>query len=398
MNVEEGMKLLRDPQVWNVSLAPRPGVFAKSRPTAWQFASVGFAALAAVAIVTTSAVLLGSLQSAPPPAGPVTTQSPEASPTQTPEPTKTPSETPEPPAPPLTPSTEPTGLSAPPVIFGGDCTDFISNNEMGTIADTQVDAYVETESMGSIRDSELAVFSQLGAIVCEWRSDEGRISLTVLREEDASSTEHETCGKYTGGEAAMQDNLCVVDVVANGLRMSGVVNWPTIKVSKGIAKRLVAHFENTSAGDSVDPAPAASPGSWPREISCDLLTPLRIANKAVDFTVNIMGSDAGSLAFEDEIRDRFAAPGCLGEVDGGSSFIVTAVGDGAWQFDQALDKLEFESQEYSATTLTGFDNAVMTTDGSGTYYVVSGPNYLSVTIFGDVDPQTLIDAIVAKLA
>jgi len=399
MNVEEGMELLRDPKVWNVSLAPRPGVFAKSRPTAWQFAAVGFATVAAVAIVTTSAVLLSSLQATPPPAAPIT--SPSSVPTRTPEPSETPkpSETPEAPEPPLVPSTERTGLNAPAVIFGGDCSEFISTGEMGDIANIPVEPYAEPDDMGTIRDSELRVYAQLGAMVCEWHSDEGSISLTVLREEAAPSTKHDTCASYSGGEAAMMENPCVVDVVANGLRMAGVVTWPTRTESKAIAKRLIAHFESTNAGDAVGPAPAASPGAWPQQTNCESLSPLPLDGKDVELSVNIMGSDAGSLPFEDEIRDVFAAPGCNGEAGADASFTVIAVGDGAWQFDTALDTLDADNTDYSATDLTGLNNAVkVTTNGlSTTYYLVSGPNYLSIAIYGETDDAALIDAIVAKL-
>ena len=72
MNPEEGMKLLRDPEQWDLELLPREGVFPeRSRAAFWTLtASV---AVAATAIIAVAALGISSLHVAPPVTVPGTT-------------------------------------------------------------------------------------------------------------------------------------------------------------------------------------------------------------------------------------------------------------------------------------------------------------------------------------
>jgi len=387
MNVEEGMKLLRDPQVWNVELTPRPGVFAKSRPTGWQFATVGFAAVAAVAIITTSAVLLGGLQPAPPPAGPVTTHTPE------------PSETPTPP-----PSTEPTGLSAPAPVFDGDCGAFISDETLSTLASATFELVpkFDSDEDGTV-GPEKAIYRQLGIITCSWQGATSGVNLTLLRDDVAPGSGRETCGSYESGEASFQENLCVVDAVAHGLRMSGSVSLGSRNESKAAAKRLVEYFEETDPGDAVGVTPVVEPGSWPIPLRCSDFTPLEVDGASIELENFVLGSDSGSLPVEDQIATLYAGDGCVGQVVGSDGtqvdFNFRTVSGGAWQFDAALDTLDAASTPIEAVDFEGFSHGALADEGDvHTYYLVSGPNYLELNVWGPTaDDEPLVSAIMAKI-
>jgi len=382
MNVEEGMKLLKDPAVWNVELTPRQGVFAKQRLITWQFATVGIAAAVVVAVVASSVVLLGNAQPAPQLGGPPASQ--------TPTPRSTPTIPPDPSGP---PSTDPLGLDAPAGIFDGDCTSFISDDEMSDIVQSPV-TYMEQEDMGANNDDDLALYRQQGLISCAWQGNDGQVSLMVLRSEIAPSDAHDKCIPFAWGEASLQDNLCVFDVVAHGLRMNGDVAWPTKSESKSIAKRLVDYFETTDPGDAVGTRTAPPAGSWDQQNPCDLLNTVLIDGQPVDLEPRDLGSDAGVLPVIDQLFADYVPYGCGASTTGtdGEDLTVTAypVGNGAWQFDEALDSLD--SDEFEATTLTGFDHAVVedASHGERIYHLVSGPNYLRVSFFGETDDEALI--------
>jgi len=81
MNVDEGMRRLRDPNEWDLTLAPRTGAF-PARPPRLRSLAFGFAAAAAVAVVATFALVV--LAPDPFVRGPVAVD-----PTATPRPTAT---------------------------------------------------------------------------------------------------------------------------------------------------------------------------------------------------------------------------------------------------------------------------------------------------------------------
>lgn len=79
MNPEEGMKLLRDPNQWELELLPRTGAFPeRSRASFWTMTAT--AAVAATAIIAVAALGISSLQSRPPVAapGPTSSATPES--------------------------------------------------------------------------------------------------------------------------------------------------------------------------------------------------------------------------------------------------------------------------------------------------------------------------------
>jgi hypothetical protein len=378
MNVDEGMKLLRDPQVWDVELAPRAGAFAKPRP--WRFAGAAIA-VSAVAAVITAAVVVGSLQP-PHVAAPVGTSSPTAT---EPPPTATPTPTPRP--------VEPTGLSAPTPVFGGDCSSFASDADMAAIAGGDISSDADPSNAGGGgSDAQANIHAQLGVMACGWVGDDGSIQLTVLRNEAAPIERDHTCTSYTWGEASMNRDLCVVDVVASGIRVTGSINWPNRSESRAIAKRLVAYLDDADFGDAAI-APAAGAGAWFPQIQCANLSPIEIDGRPVDLTLDILGSDAGSLPVEDQLTQLYSPTGCYGD---GLSF--AAFSDGAWLLDEALKGLKHDGVRYEAVDVVGFDTAVRSThDDSRDYYLISGTNYLQVRVGTDVEDADVIASILAKL-
>ena len=380
MNVEEGMKLLRDPQVWDVELAPRAGAFTMPRP--WRFAGAAIAA-SVVAAVITAAVVVGSLQP-PHVAAPVGTSSPTATerpPTATPTATSTPR------------PVEPTGLTAPTPVFGGDCSSFASDAEMAAIAGGAISSDADPSNAGGGgSDAQANIYAQLGVMTCGWVGDDGDIQLTVLRNAVAPGERDRTCTSYTWGEASMNEDLCVVDVVASGIRVTGSINWPNRSESRAIAKRLVAYLDDADFNDAAV-APPAGAGAWFPQIQCADLSPIEIDGTAVDLTLDILGSDAGSLPVEDQLTQLYSPTGCYGD---GLSF--AAFSDGAWLLDGALKGLKHDGVRYEAVDVTGFDTAVRSThDDSRDYYLISGTNYLQVRVGGDLDDADAIAGILAKL-
>ena len=390
MNVDEGMKLLRDPRVWDVELTPRVGVFAKPRPGVWRIAGLGIAATAVVALVA-SAVVFGSLQLTPRPIAPAVTSSP--TPTETPTPTPS--------------AISRTGLSAPTPIFGGDCSKFASDDEMAAIAGGEVSPIVQPDNdEDGIKDAESTVYRQLGVITCVWRSEQGNINLTILRNDVAPGDSNDTCASYTWGEASLNKDLCVVDVVAGGIRVSGDVDWRDHSDSRAISKRLVAYLKQADFGDA-GAAPAPGVGAWKKQLQCAELSPIVVGATQVDLILDIPGTDAGSLPVEDQIRDLYSSTGCYGNSTGDdgrhTSASFTAYSDGAWQFDEAIDDLahDNDSDSYRAVDFEGFDFAVLldeSNDDEGrNYFLVSGTNYLQVRVFGDVPDDEVIASVLAKL-
>ena len=389
MNVEEGMKLLRDPKVWDVELQPRAGVFAQARPRVLQLVGVGLAASVVVALIA-SAVVFGTLKATPHPAGPDVTSSPiPTEPAPSPIPTAT--------------EIPPTGLSAPAAIFGGDCTRFASDERMKEIVGgTATPVVYPDNDEDNIEDDEPTSYRQLGIITCLWKVESGNVRLTLLRDDVAPGTHDATCDSYAWGEASLNDDLCVVDVVSDGIRVSGDISWPSRSESRAIAKRLVSYIEGTDLSAAAGPAPVAGVGAWKSQIKCADLSPVDVEGTPVDLILDIPGTDAGSLPVEDQIRDLYSTTGCYGNFkgeDGKKAFFgFTAVSDGAWQLDEALDALDYDSADYEAIDIAGFDTAVRSADENArNYYLVDGTNYLQVRVSGEVDDKGVIATLLAKL-
>lgn len=384
MNVEEGMELLRDPKVWNVELTPRAGVHAKARPSAWQFATVGIAAAAAIAVVVGSIVIVGNLQPKPPVSGPVVTETPEPSPTSTPD------------------VVEPTGQAVPPAVFDGDCTNFASDEAMSTAAGQVLTAPAfADDDLDGIEDEMPADYLQLGVITCGWNGDQGSIWLTILRDDVAPSDSRKACDSYSWGEASMDKTVCVVDITANGIRVSGAVRWPSKSESKAVAAGLVDYIEATDFSSSQGSTPPADPDAW-LPLDCAAVSPMEVNGKPVDLTLDILGSDAGSLPVEDQIGEMYSANGCYGDfaATGGEEGRVsfTAFAHGAWRFDRDLAAISADGYPFEPVAIAGFDHGFLAqSETNRTYTLVSGSNYLKVSITGQADDADIIDQIAAKL-
>ena len=89
MNIDEGMRRLRDPEEWDLSLAPRIGVFPAPSPRA-KTVFFSIAATAAVALAIATTVVLATLPKAPQVAGPGPLPAPTSETTPPAEPEETP--------------------------------------------------------------------------------------------------------------------------------------------------------------------------------------------------------------------------------------------------------------------------------------------------------------------
>jgi hypothetical protein len=199
----------------------------------------------------------------------------------------------------------------------------------------------------------------------------------------------------------MNPDLCTIDVVAQGLRFSGAVFGPKKSTSTAIAARLIDYFENNDFGAAAS-APEVAPGTWQASVSCDALSPLELGGNSYDLTLDILGSDGGSLPLQDQLDQLFSSTGCVafpaGSEGSHALFTVRAAPGGAWQYDEALDTLDSDGTPSEPATVSGFGPAAQVVVGGRTqYFLVSGPNYLEITISGDIDADELIPAIMTKL-
>ena len=366
MTPEERVKRLKDFDRWTVTSVEPRGHVAKRRQ--WVFPVIA----GVVTSVLTIAVVLGALNLREYRAlHPAVTPSPTSSATPSPTPTEI----------------SLTGQTPPSAIFDGDCSKLFSDAEMSEIAGATMSPYLfEDDSVGPLQ-------AMHGFAICNWHGvDTGSIDLTVSYDELDISVDAQTCGKFTSGEGMLNKDLCLVDQVSHGVRLGGVVYWPKEASSRAIAQRLVDAFKAKEYEPGV--APAFPSGTW-RTVDCDEIGPIEVDGAEITWRVlGPEGGDSSSLPLTEALGAADdTATSCTAEFDGGN-LSIGAQGGIAWRFDEMIPRFSKE-ENLEAAVVEGFDHAAhYGADGFQTYLLTSGPNYLMVYSYGEVDLPSV--AIAAK--
>lgn len=282
-------------------------------------------------------------------------------------------------------------------VFGGQCDDLLSEDEVGGILGVPV---VLEHRDGTYPGNQ--IWPNLGGMRCNWYSESGvSLLLIVLPSGVLTVGEQEGCSV----DALSGDMLCAVDTTVNSIRVSGAVlqagsgkgdslQAPADKVEAIVAERL-------AATDAVS-VPVTSATAWTSTCPVDVL------QADAGIRALIVGQDAfaggldneppySSVPAEEEVitRTDLAASCLISYLVGDSyNFIYSALGGGRWN-EAALA----HSAGAHYVDIEGFDAVIVRLDSSTGSFVDAflDDNWISAEVRSTDAAYPVLRAIAQRL-
>jgi hypothetical protein len=363
MNPEDRMKLLRDPDQWNVRLSARAGAF-PARRISPLFLSIATVATVAIVGVILFAVFGASVRAI---------RDPEL--------------------PPASPQPTATAVAQPEQVFGGDCANVFTDEQLASFGDAPFTPYEETPPIGYSLDIDWNfAIEQVGGLSCTWSNTDGFLILGFVPSAAVPTIDDESCGPGFG-EGTSGDNFCGIEQAVNGIRITGGVSGTDAAAARSIAPKVIAAFD-TAATSATVPAPASVAGSWPNPVDCVAL------DSAIDSDAlfgdgaelnETIGGDTGTFRATRPLVHEITGLQCIWAI-GGQSATVHVFGGGAWN-EAAIADLP----DVTPVDIAGADAAYVEGDpregNAGYLHVFDGPNWI-VMAQSSGDLETLYPAAV----
>ena len=374
MNPEDRMKLLRDPEQWNVRLTARTGVFAARRISPL-FLSIATVATVAIVGVILFAVFGASIRAI---------RDPNLQP--------------------ASPSPTPSAVVQPEQVFGGDCAKVFTDDQLASFGDF---AGPEVrDPIGYVNnDGFTFTIEQIGGIDCTWTGDDGVLSVALIPAGAVPAIDDATCGPGYG-EGTAGDNFCGIEQETNGIRITGGITASDAAAAKATAAKIISAFDDAAA-TATPPVHVDIPGAWANPVDCPGLDASIDASAVFGPGVKLnttVGGDTGIYRALRSLVNPLLGLTCYWVgADGTTSAAVTVHGGGRWN-EKPLSELD----SVTPVQLQGVD-AAYTEESPGQgfpkmLHVFDGPNWLMMSTNPN-DPAsmgsaavTLVDALNAAEA
>jgi len=369
MNPEDRMKLLRDPDQWNVRLTARTGVFAARRISPL-FVSIATVATVAIVGVILFAVFGASIRAIRDPNLQPASPSPTAEAVQRPE-----------------------------QVFGGDCANVFTDDQLASFGDSPFaadDNGTQATTYGNDDDFTFIV-EQVGGIDCSWTGNDGWIRVALFPAAVAPEIEDTTCGPGYG-EGTAGPNFCGIQHETNGIRITGGISGTDAATAAAVSPKIVAAFEVAAASVSA-PVNAAVPGAWTNPVDCPALDASIDASTlfgaGVEYRPDTGGSEGIYIPLKGYINDLMFVS-CYWAAENGTSVTVQVHGGGAWN---AADIAKLDT--VTPVNVPNIDAAYIETGGPNgpLLHIFDGPNWLIMSTSPNESASlesaavTLVDAL-----
>lgn len=299
-----------------------------------------------------------------------------------------------------TPSAEPTqaretGLVAPKQVFGGDCANLYTADEISQIVGLPV-VEGDSGSMYGIPDISVELH---GGIRCSWSAAEYAASVYLVALPEAAVT-------YGAPSGCEPDNGlyypgCTLEKVAGGIRLSGRVSTIDSDLTALAAYQtaLLSLFEQRATPENYAPLPIPAAGAWRYPVDCASVVAAADLSAVPGLGAGTEGgqtggSDAYFPPAEFALWGAFTPPYCTmykGDVYvdfqafGGGRYMESTIAALPGAASLAIDGIE------SAITVpTGYDDRTVV-------HVFSGPNWLHFTVKFTKNAAPIAKALIASL-
>lgn len=276
----------------------------------------------------------------------------------------------------------------PPTIFGGDCDAFLGDEASNILGG----------GASPVRQHGGNSFEAVGGVTCEWSVDQRGLRVTVLPAVLGPKVPVQTCGTFDVGEARGDRDFCLVDAVANGMRIGGYVYSGSHATSLPIAQRLIDAFTTVARTSDAASGYSAPAGLWP-VVACERLGPLTANGVKYDVITGYAGTDASMTPLEIAMSHGvYAFEGCYVQDADGATVASFSYDSGAL-FDRFALREGVASERVVETHAKGFDRSLeygLTISGAA---FLRGPNLLTVERIGasDLTPRDVARVIADRL-
>jgi uncharacterized protein YceK len=270
-----------------------------------------------------------------------------------------------------------TGLAKPRQVFGGDCAQLFTAEEVGTALGVPVAAQADVD----IFDNFGIIDEQNGGLRCAWVADgyAALLDVLVLPADATDYDEPSGCGSYL--ESGMP--ACPLEASAGGIRISGLAGRFDVELTviESATNALLSMFEERATPANSAPVPLAAAGSWAYPVDCEAIVAASDFSAVPGLGASSTGSaggggsDAYYPAAVIALWRELGLPHCV--IAGESVYLYfDAFGGGRWM------EAELSAAPASLLPVEGIDAVYATPLGDGTsrINVFDGPNWLQFTV------------------